>query len=154
MIKFNEFGLLTPAEKNQSDPTEFEHEFVKNIYNDRRAYLYTCYLNYSSALKTVCGDIELHQWINGSFVTKRKMPGDIDLVTFIDTRIIAARSTQLADFKFSASLSRFNVDAYIIEVFSAGHVNAFFTESDKTYWYDLFTKTKRDFRAANYPKDF
>ena len=86
---------------------------------------------------------ELHQWVNGSFVTKKNNPGDIDLVTFLDTNSIQELGSKLDNFKYPNSEILFSVDAYIVEVYPENHKYRYLYLSDKAYWMDRFTKTRR-----------
>lgn len=54
----------------------------------RRKELFDAFIKYNEDFKKNCNLEVLHQWVNGSYVTKKAKPGDIDLVTFLDYRII------------------------------------------------------------------
>ena len=86
MLKFKAKGFLVPDINIQSDIAELEETFVLSM-SDTRAKLFEKYILYTRALKTLCNNSELIQWVDGSFVTKIPEPGDIDLVTFIDFSI-------------------------------------------------------------------
>lgn len=85
----------------------------------------------------------MHQWINGSFVTKKSNPGDIDIITFLDYKVTQHLGSKLDDFKYPNSENIYGVDAYIVEEYPEGHSNIFRYISDRSYWLDRFTKTRR-----------
>ncbi len=109
---------------------------------------FEAYIKYSSALKQLCGNENLIQWINGSFVTKEKRPKDIDLVTFIDCSIIDSLENALQPFKYPESEINFHVDAYIVPVYRATSKQYYLYQYDKAYWINKFEKTRRN-RAGN-----
>ncbi|KAF2514633.1 DUF6932 family protein [Flavobacterium foetidum] len=143
MLTFNNSGLLVPDYKIASTILEFENEFVKKIPSIRRKEIFEAYVKYNDDFKKVCNLDVLHQWINGSFVSKKINPGDIDLVTFLDYSIVLELGSRLDDFIFPHSEEIYGVDAYIIEVYPENHANNFRYISDKAYWLDRFTKTRR-----------
>ncbi|WP_394343505.1 DUF6932 family protein [Flavobacterium ustbae] len=51
--------------------------------------------------------------------------------------------SKLDDFKYPNSEILYGVDAYIIEVYPQGHKHNIRFLSDKAYWLDRFTKTRR-----------
>jgi hypothetical protein len=102
----------------------------------------------------VPNSIKLNQWINGSFVTQKKNPQDIDLVTFIDYKVIGQLGNRLDDFKAGQSWITYEVDAYIIPVYPQGHVQFKFTEFDLAEWLDLFSHTKLNRNGQKFEKGF
>ena len=121
MLNFNSNGLLIPDNNIQSNITELEKAFVKDIPTTKRRELFDKYVSYSIALKEICNNADLKQWIDGSFVTKKPHPGDIDLVTFIDFSTIDALNDKLTNYKYPAAQNVFGVDAYIIRTYPVDH---------------------------------
>lgn len=148
MLIFNQTGLLVPDNGIISDLSELRDEFVVNIPSIRRSDIFTKFLKYNEDLKNVCGLTELKQWIDGSFVTKKVNPGDIDLVTFIDSEKLQEIGSIIDRFKFPNSESNYGVDAYIVEVYREDDREYSKTLSDTAYWHDRFTKTRRN-RSGN-----
>lgn len=143
MLNFNHSGLLVPDNKITSTIEELENEFVIKIPSPKRKEIFEAYVKYNEDFKKVCKLDKLHQWINGSYVTKTINPGDIDLLTFLNHDIISQLGSKLDNFKYPNSEIIYGVDAYIIEVFPENHINRFRYISDKAYWMDRFTKTRR-----------
>lgn len=148
MLRFNLQGLLTPAENIYTSISEFEETFVKSVYTPGRRQLFINYINYSSELKDQCGGIGITQWIDGSFVTKKQEPHDIDLVTFIDFSIAEMFEDTLSEFKYPRSEIMFGVDAYLVKTYPPGHRLYKVYLSDRAYWINHFGKTKRN-RVGN-----
>jgi hypothetical protein len=143
MLTFNHSGLLVPDNKINSTIPELENEFVLKIPSIKRKEIFEAYVKYNDDFKKVCKLEQLHQWINGSYATKKKNPGDIDLVTFLDHNLVHELGSKLDNFKYPNSEIIYGVDAYIIEVYPKNHINNFRYVSDKAYWLDRFTKTRR-----------
>ncbi|MFI5137888.1 MAG: DUF6932 family protein [Sphingobacteriales bacterium] len=144
MLNFNSNGLLVPDQNIQSNIVELEKVFVTGIQSAKRHELFSKYISYSTSLKALCNDAWFTQWIDGSFVTKKTEPRDIDLVTFIDFSIIDALDEHLTDFKYPASQNIFGIDAYIVRFYPEGHKFHRLYLSDWAYWMDRFSKTRRN----------
>lgn len=82
MLVFNNSGLLVPDSIIDSTIEEFETTFVIGKERERRLEIYENYQRYNTELKEITGLQQLHQWINGSYVSKARNPGDIDMVTY------------------------------------------------------------------------
>jgi len=143
MLVFNHTGLLVPDTLIVSSFKELEDEFVIKIPTTKRQEIFNAYVKYIEDFKNVCNLDELHQWVNGSYVTKRTNPGDIDLVTFLDYDVVEQLGNKLDNFKYPNSEMIYGVDAYIVEVYPENHKERFKYISDRAYWYDRFTKTRR-----------
>lgn len=143
MLTFNHSGLLVPDNKIASTIQELKEEFVTKIPSSKRKEIFDAYVKYNEDFKKVCNLEELHQWVNGSYVTKKSNPGDIDFVTFLDHTIVSQLGFKLDNFKYPNSELIYGVDAYIIEVYPENHKNNFRYLTDKAYWLHRFTKTRR-----------
>ncbi|HEY4322812.1 MAG TPA: hypothetical protein VGN20_02470 [Mucilaginibacter sp.] len=122
---------------------ELEDIFVKNIPTINRSELFKKYFSYTNSLKEI-SKTNLKQWIDGSFVTKKSEPQDIDLVTFIDFSVVEALGNDLTDYKYPASQIIFGVDAYIVKTYPSDHKYYSSYLADKAYWMDFFNKTRRN----------
>jgi len=150
MLNFDSRGYLKPNKNLASSSKELFDEFVKKIQNAQRQQLYDNYIQYSNDLKKACGGIELTQWVDGSFVTKKNIPNDIDVVTFIDFNI----SCDLSKFVYPESIEKYNVDGYIVIVYPRKHPKIALYMGDWGYWMDRFDKTRRNRARNRYPKGF
>ncbi|MEW4925341.1 hypothetical protein [Algibacter sp. 2305UL17-15] len=65
------------------------------------------------------------------------------MVTFLDYKTIEQLGSKLDDFKFPNSEMIYGVDAYVIEVYPENHEFRYRYVSDRAYWVDRFTKTRR-----------
>ncbi len=154
MLKFDGKGHLKPYEPIPCNIFEFKRIFVDMFESQTRNQNYQNYIRYSSDLKKLLGTQKLHQWINGSFVTKKKNPKDVDLVTFIPYQLIQELGIKLNPFKGIQSWSTYSVDAYIIVVHPQESELFRFTEFDCKEWLYLFTHGKRNRKGEKQQKGF
>ena len=153
MLQFNSKGLLIPNTNIKSNITELEKEFVTSL-DPHRTELFQKYIHYSDSLKSELSDIPLLQWIDGSFVTKKQVPEDVDLVTFIAAESVEAIGTRIDDFKYPLSIEKYGVDAYIVKVYERKHKQYPLYIGDQMYWMDNFDKTRRNRNGIKLPKGF
>ena len=154
MLEFNSAGLLIPPSIIKSTLDEFETYFAVDSPENTRRILFDRYVDYKNGLKKLCGDISLRQWIDGSFVTKKPKPFDIDLVNFIDFEIAGLNEIPLKEFTYPASLTNYGIDGYLIVVYPENHKAYFAYKSNCSYWINHFDKTKPKGRLKGMPKGF
>jgi len=154
MIEFDKHGNLFPYDVIETDLCTFEMHFVDEMRNkDHRHHLFSAYLNYIKHLNKIITN-DYFQWINGSFVTKAFKPNDIDLVSFINFKVIEKYQAKLKSFVYPFSKSTFNVDAYIVKTYPSDHKNYNFEKSDTLYWMHQFLKTKPNQQGRQTSKGF
>ena len=155
MLNFDLRGKLFPYEIIPCDLSEFSSVFVDKFSNSQSRKLhFDRYLKYSTDLKILVDLPFLKQWVNGSFVTLKNNPDDIDFITFLDHSVVKSLDKNLERFRSSNSWLVYGVDAYIVEVYQPGSEQYYFTESDSSYWLDRFGKTRRTVKRGSNPKGF
>jgi hypothetical protein len=156
MLTFNQKGYLTPNTVIQTDIEQVEKEFVIEYSSMDRSRLFDQYRRYIKDLKTVCGDLEIKQWINGSFVTKCKPnPSDIDMVVFIDGEVLKRLGEKVKPFTYPFAKNNYKgIDAYIVGVFPVEDGKHKLFKSDKGYWHDQFDSTRRNRNGKKERKGF
>jgi len=154
MIRFDSKGLLTPKTNILTSLTEMKQHFVDGISSDTRLENFGKYVRYSDELKKMLNVVSLKQWINGSFVTKINNPSDIDLVTFIDFDMRLKLQIELQNFEAKGANDIYVVDAYLLTVFPENHLKSFLFQSDRAYWMERFSRTRRDSLGKKNPKGF
>lgn len=154
MLHFTKNGFLIPDNNIAVSVDDLNRYFVEGIPSDTRGEIFVKYLKYSDELKNVLGLKTLKQWINGSFVTKIKNPKDIDLITFVDFDLRTRFANELKQFEAKGANDNFGVDAYLLTAFPTGHEKNFLFESDRAYWMEMFTRTRRDKSGRKHRKGF
>ena len=125
-MEFDENGYLKPYKVTEIDTITFEKIFV---WNDDRKKLFDEYLNYIIFLK----EFELgnfFQWIDGSFVSKKVKPNDIDIVTFIEYEKYDLYFKEITKLQKQFK----GLDTYFVKVFPDNHPSEFIYKLDKTEW--------------------
>lgn len=84
-------------------------------------------------------------WIDGSFVTKKVNPNDIDLVIFLEASVFQEKEVELKslELKYKAE----DMDLYFVKIYPENHKKYTLYKLDKADWNFLFTKTKRHART-------
>ncbi|GAB3222564.1 DUF6932 family protein [Spirosoma arcticum] len=144
-LVFDEWGYLVPAQPIVTTLDHFRETFG---FNEHRQTL----LQQHADLLVDLRRLELagaEQWVNGSFVTQKSYPNDMDLVTFIPFRQHQQLEGELRE-RFAAYP---NLDAYAVRVFPDDHRSHFLTNLDKMEWLSLFTQSRKDRRTnRRHPK--
>jgi len=154
-FSFDVRGYLTPYGKNKA---EFE-DVKKNLVDpfdetSTRIKLYEGYLSYNLGLKKLLDGQKFKQWVDGSFVSNKINPRDIDLVNLIDHKSVDKYEKELKQFTRQMSKEKYGVDGYIVRIYPEGHPKFVRTQSDLVYWENWFSKTRMNRRKQRFPKGF
>ena len=141
---FNEHGHLIPNDIIEIDLSTFKTNFVDNFPNSTtRKQLFENYLRYIYRFQDEVFPF-FEQWINGSFVTQKENPNDIDLVTFLDYQVYEKRGDKILDRFWSFSLEEQGIDSYIVKEFPQNH--PFYDEyiGFQKIWHERYIMGKHD----------
>jgi len=120
-LTFSENGLLTPARIISVSPVSFRRHFVEAFPDSQtRSGLHKNWLRYTSDLRNLVG-VGFTQWLNGSFVTQKLNPNDLDLVTFLPFEQFHHYENDLEDF-WSFSREAEGLDPYMVPVYPRTHL--------------------------------
>ena len=143
-------GYLQPEGIVEMNLEEFEDTFVNQFDESETRYaLMSSYKLYNQDLMNLIGT-DFVQWVNGSFVSNKDHPRDIDLVTFIGWQTYSQYEKEI-DRRFSKwNVGEFypNLDAYTIWEYPTDHKFHQTFLADQAYWYEWFS-TSRYNRAKN-----
>lgn len=143
-LKFNKQGLLVPADIIEVELSTFKAYFVDAFPNSKtRKSLFENYLRYIYRFQDDVFPI-FEQWINGSFVTKKENPNDIDLVTFLNFRAYEARGDKILDKFWTFSLEEQGIDSYIVKEFPEHHTFRKEYLDFQKIWYERYIFGKHD----------
>jgi hypothetical protein len=115
-FEFDRLGYLKPYTVVKCDLDDLKSHFVDAMpLSNTRQALWNHYLEYVEDLQQ---HITPHfsQWIDGSFISQALDPKDIDLVTFVDTRVFIEKEAELEKY-WSFALEDRGLDAYLVEVY-------------------------------------
>lgn len=137
--KHNDHGSLPKGIYMPSIP-EFKENYVLNFQKSTsRKEIFIGYILYCN--KIMSYDVAELQWINGSYITEKENPGDIDFVTHMD----AIKINCLQDNSDFRSLlnheevkENYRCDAYIILVYPKEDPRYKHTLARRDYWFKWF----------------
>ncbi len=135
MLTFDEYGYLIPDQLIEVDLETFIREFVVNEHRENIFNEYKRMLADISALSPGA----FYQWINGSFVTRKTRPKDIDVVSFISHEVYIDFEPQFRELRLKYS----KVHAYFVRVYPDSHPRRFITQFDRIEWRHLFSTDRR-----------
>ncbi len=143
MLAFNEDGLL-PDGVHDCQETEFRPLLVDSFPDSTSRPIIATGFELLRANAVDCG-VSGTQWLDGSYVTNRMDPDDIDLVTFIDVaHLNALQNTPAEAFLVNAlaagpkTPARYRADSYVVAVAPAGHPLHASFEKARDYWRKWF----------------
>jgi len=152
-LAFDDNGFLVPHQPLPVDLRTMERVFVEALPSSQtRQRLFVHFLRYLEGFKSRVGR-RFTVWVNGSYVTQRLNPKDLDFVVFLDYRVYEEQEPFLDKF-WSFSLEAEGLDAYLVKAFPAGHPLHQQTLSDRALWLSLYQKTKWREDNAFYEKGF
>ncbi|TAE06921.1 MAG: hypothetical protein EAZ95_18835 [Bacteroidetes bacterium] len=142
---FTQEGYLTPVGKITTDLPTLERVFVTAFpTSTTRPRLWANYKAFLEHFRQkVTGNFV--QWLNGSFVTQKENPKDIDLVTFIDYSIYEPMEAQqrLEEF-WTYNLEDKGLDSYLLGVYPEGHALYLEYQDFCSGWATKYTNTKQN----------
>lgn len=140
-MNFDPYGYLTPHKAIKMDLVTFGELFVDAFTTSAtRQRLFERYLEYNEMLKELIPD-GYSQWINGSFVTKKQNPADMDLVTFVNYDLLQEKDEHFRRLRELRFKRRAEVDGYFITVYPENHRLFPLYQYDQAEWFFNFTRT-------------
>lgn len=151
MVHFDENGHLYPYEIIKLGLLEFESLFVENLPDtSHRKHLFGEYLKFVDELR-IFFPISFVQWVGGSFITTKELPGDIDVVTFLPYDTLVRKAVSVQHIIQSAKIN-FSVDAAFCPVCKWNHRFYQESKSREAYWLRLYTHARSDMSGKKQPK--
>ncbi len=152
-LVFDDNGFLVPNQPLAVDLRTMEQVFVEAFPGSHtRQRLFVHFLRYLEGFKSRVSR-RFTVWVNGSYVTRRLNPKDLDFVVFLDHKVYEAQEPFLDKF-WSFSLEAEGLDAYLVKEYPAAHALYAQTRNDKALWLSLYQKTKWSEDNTFYPKGF
>lgn len=134
---------------------EFQINFVDSFSLDSKRH--EIFLNYQRFLNDFSKEVttDFVQWINGSFVTRKQNPRDIDFVTILD-HVVFQEKERLIENKFRLLAAReiYSVDAYTIRKYPETHPKYNICRDELVYWNHWFSYSKKNQAKKKFSKGF
>lgn len=152
---FDNNGNLKPYKITEVSMNTFRHIFVDSYsLESKRHELFLFYQEYLEGLSKILKR-SFYQWVDGSFITTKYNPRDIDIITIIDYRDYKAnKEILMKEFASFEGRRKYKVDAYIVVDYPENHKNYIFTKSDLLFWRNLFGKTRVNRANKQFEKGF
>ena len=152
-MEFDANGYLKPYGPIPADLTILEEVFVKAFpQSAARQPIFEQYQKYNQQLRELAPD-GFMQWIDGSFVTQKINPNDIDLVTFVDYKVYEQNVSEFDRLGKWRLDPKDKVDGYLVKAYPDGHPFYPRSEYDKVYWRHTFG-TGRNRQRKSFNKGF
>jgi hypothetical protein len=147
-LEFDNLGNLSPYAVIETDWKTFEAKFVHCFPQSiTRKDLFMEFSDYLILLKSILGN-GLFQWVNGSFVTNKLNPNDIDLVTFVDWEIYKANEQTIDQLREFRNNKDTRIDGYFVAVYPESHKMNVLYQADKLQWLYQFSRSRTDRRKG------
>ncbi len=144
-LSFDSDGLLMPYTAVTADLESFGRIFVGGFPDSAtRGGIFDNYLDWLATFKLTVCQTGFYQWIDGSFVTRKNNPNDLDIVTFVDSRVFIQKKKELQSLRSDELLKLKKLDCYFVELLPSDSRQYFVYQSDKMYWLHQFSYTKRN----------
>lgn len=155
-LEFDFRGNLKPYDKIELDYEEFVTIFFNGFQESlTRQKIHEQYIQYLKAFQEEITK-DFVQWVDGSFISNKLNPKDIDFVTLIDYDVYKAKEklieSKFRKFGFNNNFKM--IDAYAIKYYPIDHQKHKITDYDLVYWRNWFGETKKNRARKKFPKGF
>ena len=144
-MQFDDNGYLQPYKAITSNVNEIVNEFC---FTEQRTLLYQNFVALIAELQTLLG-IDFEVWLNGSFISKKPVPNDIDLVIFVDFAVFEKVEKELAKFRTLEYRKEKGLHCFFEPVYPVQHKYFSNYEMNQKQWLFDFTR-KLDKRTNKY----
>jgi len=135
-MQFDAYGNPTPYDLIPTDLDTVRAVLVDALPHSRtRAQLFAAFLRYLERLRALVGD-GFTIWLDGSFVTQKTDPGDVDFVTLLDAERYIRHEHALERLRRAEPGEL--VDPYFLPTYPTGHRLRFVYESNRLDWLEIF----------------
>jgi hypothetical protein len=152
MFTFNRRGNLVPSEVILTDWNTFHSYFVEEINNTQRKVIGKKLGEFLFEILQII-NIPFEVWIDGSFVTQKTEPNDVDVLIHLPNDIFSKyKSTISPLIEQSKYATNGLIDAYITIQYSKNHPYYPLYEADIMEWKHIYGKTRATLSGARFPK--
>lgn len=141
---FDIHGNLTPYEVIKMNLADLEEGFVNSFPDSiTRARLFQNFSEYLFGLRQLV-DESIIVWVDGSYITNKKNPRDVDFVTFIDYKKFEANEIEVDRLRLFRNNTELGLDGYFVVIYPAHHQKNVLYEADKIQWLYQFGRSRSD----------
>lgn len=133
-MDFDIYGNLIPYEVIETDLITFRRRFVEQFLSStKRPHLLNLFIQYINDIEEIIGS-GFFVWVDGSFITQKPEPSDIDFVIFIDYQRYQQHEATLEQIRQRRFLPNSEVDGYFVAIYPEEHRRRSWFESDQMRW--------------------
>ena len=129
---FDDNGYLTPYKVIPTTLEIFKNQFV---FNEHRERIFHQYLELLTAFRNASSE-HFYQWLDGSFVSKKPFPNDLDLVNFVDCQFYRKFESRIRSWEHEFRWK--NIDYYTIPVYPETDFKQYITIYSKNEKLELY----------------
>lgn len=142
-MQFDSLGNVYPYKIIETTFDDLYLFFLQNnIFTKKREILLNQLSDFLNKLTSLLNS-SFYIWIDGSFITQKNSPNDVDILIFIHTNDLLEKQKELSSLRKEY---RKTIDSYFIEICEENSPNFHLFEMNKKEWYFLFS-TSRDFKS-------
>lgn len=134
-FSFDNNGYVSPNLVFQSDIKILQ----KFAFNTQRKLLFDTYLVFIKEIQQLNPDGFI-QWVDGSFISQKQNPNDIDIVTFFEIEFYQKNFSKLDSLRDKFP----NLDLFFRGIYPQNHEYYNISQLEMYYWYDLFGWDRED----------
>ncbi|TAE22353.1 MAG: hypothetical protein EAZ91_23655 [Cytophagales bacterium] len=141
-LSFDEYGFLTPYSVIPADIDTLQRVFVSEFPTSAtRQRLFARFEEFTVTLSELLPG-GYTQWVDGSFVSQKKDPRDIDVLTFVDYRLHQQHQKQFDALSSWHKTQVQEVQAFFVSVYPPDHRQRYLYESDLIQWEFDWSRTR------------
>lgn len=135
MLEFDKHGFLMPYGVIPCEIQVVEEYFV---FNEHRAEILISFKQFIHTLNGLnINDFDI--WLDGSFISLKNYPNDLDLIVFLNDVTYQRVYTSLPLLK-----TRFQkLDVYFVQMYPVAHPKHLFSKFDELDWLHFLTKDRK-----------
>lgn len=142
-MKFDDNGNLHPYEVIETNLETFEKLFVESFSDSTtRRNIFENYLRYTNTIKELINE-PFYQWIDGSYVTQKINPNDIDVLTFVPFEPYKKQQPHFEMLRRWRFNKNFGIDGYFLQILPTQHPDFRFYEYDCKDWLNTFSTGRK-----------
>jgi hypothetical protein len=150
-MQFDNNGHLMPYEIQEITLDEFRYFFVEKLGDSgHRTQLFNNYLRFIEDLKASFV-VPFYQWVDGSFITTKEFPGDIDVVTFMSYETITNKAAEVHHYRENAK-TEYLVDAAFCPICRWNHRYFEKYKKNEEYWNNWYRFSRPNNEFNRFPK--
>ncbi len=155
MLSFDKRGNLQPPQKTVLDIPTFESHFVDKFkISNTRKRLWENFKEFSKKIQREVAP-QFSVWVDGSFVSLKIDPRDLDAVFWLDLKFAESKMEILDNHFFTKNIkSRLGLDVFYGIEYPENHKLRFFNEMNQVYWAEIYGHTPCDSVGNQLEKGF